>query len=81
MLYDIKKLTWDEKILEELDIPVQMLPEVKPSSCIYGYSDKSLFGEELPIAGAAGDQQAALFGHAVLIKVMLRILMEPDVSY
>ncbi len=68
MLYDIKKLTWDEKILEELDIPVQMLPEVKPSSCIYGYSDKSLFGEELPIAGAAGDQQAALFGQCCFNK-------------
>ncbi len=62
MLYDIKKLTWDEKILAELDIPVQMLPEVKPSSCIYGYSDRSLFGDAIAIAGAAGDQQAALFG-------------------
>jgi glycerol kinase len=62
MLYDIKRLTWDEKILAELDIPVQMLPEVKPSSCIYGYSDRSLFGDAIPIAGAAGDQQAALFG-------------------
>ncbi len=62
MLYDIKELKWDEKILRELDIPKSMLPEVKPSSCIYGYSDKSLFGEEIPIAGAAGDQQAALFG-------------------
>jgi glycerol kinase len=62
MLYDIKKLSWDEKILAELDIPVQMLPEVKPSSCIYGYSDRSLFGDAIPIAGAAGDQQAALFG-------------------
>ncbi len=62
MLYDIKKLTWDEKILAELDIPVQMLPEVKPSSSIYGYSDRSLFGDAIAIAGAAGDQQAALFG-------------------
>lgn len=62
MLYDIRRLTWDEKILEELDIPVQMLPEVKPSSCIYGYSDRALFGEAIAIAGAAGDQQAALFG-------------------
>jgi glycerol kinase len=62
MLFDIKRLAWDEKILQELDIPVSMLPEVKPSSCIYGYSDRSLFGEEIPISGAAGDQQAALFG-------------------
>ena len=62
MLYDIRRLAWDEKLLEELDIPVQMLPEVKPSSCIYGYSDRSLFGEAIAIAGAAGDQQAALFG-------------------
>jgi len=62
MLFDIKKLTWDEKILEELDIPMAMLPEVKPSSCIYGYTDRSLFGDAIAIAGAAGDQQAALFG-------------------
>ncbi len=68
MLYDIKKLTWDEKILEELDIPVQMLPEVKPSSCIYGYSDRSLFGDAIAIAGAAGDQQAALFGQCCFSK-------------
>lgn len=68
MLYDIKKLAWDEKILAELNIPVQMLPEVKPSSCVYGYADKSLLGEELPIAGAAGDQQAALFGQCCFDK-------------
>ena len=68
MLFDIKKLTWDEKLLEELDIPVQMLPEVKPSSCIYGYSDRSLFGDAIAIAGAAGDQQAALFGQCCFSK-------------
>lgn len=68
MLFDIKKLTWDEKILEELDIPRQMLPEVKPSSFIYGHSDRALFGEEIPIAGAAGDQQAALFGQCCFTK-------------
>ncbi len=62
MLFDIRRLTWNDKLLEELDIPKRMLPEVKPSSGIYGYSDASLFGEEIPIAGAAGDQQAALFG-------------------
>ncbi len=68
MLFDIHKLTWDEKILEELGIPKSMLPQVKPSSCIYGYSDRSLFGEEIPIAGAAGDQQAALFGQCCFTK-------------
>jgi glycerol kinase len=62
MLFDIRELTWDKRILEELDIPLEMLPEVKPSSCVYGYTDRTLFGEEIPIAGAAGDQQAALFG-------------------
>ena len=62
MLYDIKSLSWDKKLLEELDIPCKMLPEVKPSSHVYGYADHSLFGEEIAIAGAAGDQQAALFG-------------------
>jgi glycerol kinase len=68
MLYDIKKLNWDEKILTELDIPKVMLPEVKPSSCIFGYTDRSLFGEEIAIAGAAGDQQAALFGQCCFTK-------------
>lgn len=55
MIFDIKKLTWDKEILAELNIPYAMLPEVKPSSCIYGYTDKTLFGEEIPISGAAGD--------------------------
>lgn len=68
MLFDIKKLTWDIKLLEELDIPIQMLPEVKPSSCVYGYADKVLFGEEIAIAGAAGDQQSALFGQCCFSK-------------
>ncbi|KQC08549.1 MAG: glycerol kinase [Smithella sp. SDB] len=64
MLYNIKKLKWDKKILKELDIPESMLPDVKPSSAIYGYTDSRLFGVEIPIAGDAGDQQAALFGQA-----------------
>ena len=51
-----------EEILKELDIPASMLPEAKPSSCIYGKTESSFFGGEIPIAGAAGDQQAALFG-------------------
>ncbi|MGN0399113.1 MAG: glycerol kinase GlpK [Blautia sp.] len=62
LLYNINELKWDEDILKELDIPMSMLPEVKPSSCIYGMTDPSLLGGEIPIAGAAGDQQSALFG-------------------
>jgi glycerol kinase len=64
MLYNIKDLKWDEKILKELDIPASMLPEVKPSSAVYGNTDARIFGVEIPIAGDAGDQQAALFGQA-----------------
>ena len=60
MLFNIKDLCWDEEILNELNIPRCMLPEVKPSSCVYGTTD--YFGGEVKIAGAAGDQQAALFG-------------------
>lgn len=62
MLFNIQKLEWDEDILKELDIPRCMLPEAKPSSCIYGETDPSWFGGPIPVAGAAGDQQAALFG-------------------
>ena len=62
MLFNINTLEWDEDILSEMNIPGCMLPEAKPSSYIYGYSDVSFFGGEIPIAGAAGDQQAALFG-------------------
>ncbi len=62
MLFNIHTRTWDEDILKLFDIPVCMLPEVKPSSCIYGYTDETLIGGSIPIAGAAGDQQAALFG-------------------
>lgn len=62
MLFDIHKLQWDEQILKKLSIPRCMLPQVRPSSCIYGVSDETIIGGEIPIAGAAGDQQAALFG-------------------
>jgi len=62
MLFNIIDLKWDEDILRELRIPACMLPEVKPSSCVYGETDPALFGQAVPIAGAAGDQQAALFG-------------------
>ena len=62
LLFNIHTLEWDEEILKILDIPRQMLPEVKPSSCVYGNTEARIFGEEVPIAGAAGDQQCALFG-------------------
>ncbi len=62
MLFNIQKLQWDDEILKELNIPKCMLPEAKPSSCVYGETDSTIFGGPIPIAGAAGDQQAALFG-------------------
>ena len=62
MLFNINTLEWDDEILKELDIPKCMLPEPKPSSCIYGEADPSYLGGPIPISGAAGDQQSALFG-------------------
>lgn len=63
MLFNIKTLNWDQTILKELDIPIDMLPEVKPSNGDFGYTDKNTFGgAQIPIAGILGDQQAALFG-------------------
>ena len=62
MLFDIHRLCWDDEILKKLDIPKEMLPQVKPSSYIYGYTKDCMIGNNIPIAGAAGDQQAALFG-------------------
>ena len=62
MLFNINTLTWDDEILAELNIPKCMLPEAKPSSCIYGNADSAFLGGPITIAGAAGDQQAALFG-------------------
>ena len=64
MLFNINTLTWDEDILKRMDIPASMLPKPMPSSCIYGHTDAQFFGAPIPIAGAAGDQQAALFGQA-----------------
>ncbi len=64
MMFNIHTLKWDTDLLKLLDIPEQMLPTPKPSSCIYGYTDASFLGAEIPIAGAAGDQQCALFGQA-----------------
>lgn len=62
MLFNINTLEWDEEILAELNIPKCMLPAPKPSSCVYGNTDSQFLGGEIPIGGAAGDQQAALFG-------------------
>lgn len=62
MLFNINTLQWDDDILAELNIPKCMLPEAKPSSCIYGEADPCFFGGPVPIGGAAGDQQSALFG-------------------
>ncbi|HIW93087.1 MAG TPA: glycerol kinase GlpK [Candidatus Flavonifractor merdipullorum] len=62
MLYNIFELKWDEELLDLMGIPASMLPEVKPSSCVYGESDPSIFGSPIKIGGAAGDQQCALFG-------------------
>ena len=73
MLFNIKDLQWDSRILAELDIPLAMLPEVKPSSCVYGHTDPHTFGgAAIPIAGDAGDQQAALFGQACFSEGMAK---------
>lgn len=64
LAFNIHTLSWDKELLELLRIPESMLPEVRPSSCVYGETDPALFGGPIPIAGCAGDQQAALFGQA-----------------
>ncbi|HOZ62295.1 MAG TPA: glycerol kinase GlpK [Smithellaceae bacterium] len=72
MLFNIKDLKWDEEILKELDIPASMLPAVKPSSFVYGMTDAKILGGAIPIAGDAGDQQAALFGQACYAPGMVK---------
>ena len=67
-MFNINTLEWDDEILEELDIPRCMLPQVKESSEIYGETDPSFFGGRIPVSGAAGDQQSALFGQACFEK-------------
>ena len=62
MIFNIHDLCWDKELLELLDIPECILPEVKPSSCVYGKTEFEFYGGEIPIAGAAGDQQCAVFG-------------------
>ena len=64
MLFNINTLEWDQEILDLLDVPKAMLPKPMPSSCVYGQTATSYFGGHIPIAGAAGDQQSALFGQA-----------------
>ena len=68
MIYNIHDLSWDKELLKLFDIPESMLPEVLPSSGVFGYTKPSLFGCEVPIAGVAGDQQAALFGQCCFDK-------------
>ncbi|MDO4302525.1 MAG: glycerol kinase GlpK [Bacillota bacterium] len=68
MLYDIHNLCWDEQLLSLFHIPASMLPAVKPSSCVYGETESSVLGGKIPIAGIAGDQQAALFGQCCFEK-------------
>ena len=68
MLFNINTLNWDKEILKEMNIPSSMLPEIKPSSFVYGESDASIFGAPIKIAGAAGDQQCALFGQTCFNK-------------
>lgn len=73
LMYNIHDLQWDEELLDILTIPKSMLPEVRPSSEVYGHTEASLFfGAAVPIAGAAGDQQAALFGQACFDKGMVK---------
>ncbi len=68
MLFDIEELEWDDELLDLFDVPPHILPDVKESSEIYGYTKRSLFGREIPICGCLGDQQAALFGQTCFEK-------------
>lgn len=62
MLFNIHELCWDKELMELMQIPESMLPEVRDSSCVYGYTEAEIFGSPVPVGGAAGDQQSALFG-------------------
>lgn len=64
LMFNITALKWDDEILNEFNIPSNILPQVKPSSCVYGYTKSNIFGGAIPVAGIAGDQQAALFGQS-----------------
>ncbi len=80
MIYNIFDLKWDDDLLNMLDIPRSLLPMVKESSEIYGYTDSSVFGANVPISGIAGDQQAATFGQLCFEKGMAKILTAQVVS-
>lgn len=68
MIFNIKELKWDEELLQQMKIPISMLPKTLPSSGIFGYTEEKLLGERIPISGVAGDQQAALFGQCCFEK-------------
>lgn len=72
LAFNIKTLTWDDELLEIIDIPAKILPEVKSSSEVYGVTQKDIFGGEIPISGIAGDQQAALFGQMCIKPGMVK---------
>ena len=72
MLFNIKTLSWDDELLELFDIPKSILPDVRESSEVYGFTDKSIFNTKIPISGIAGDQQAALFGQLCTEKGMVK---------
>ena len=72
MLFNIKRLDWDDELLELFDIPESVLPEVRESSEVYGYTKRELLGAEIPVSGNAGDQQAALFGQAAFEAGMVK---------
>ncbi len=72
MLFNIQTLEWDEELLKLMDIPVEMMPKVMPSSMIYDYTPNTFFGSDIPLAGIAGDQQAALFGQMCLKEGMVK---------
>src|SRR5262249_57552417 len=72
LLYDIRKQRWDEEILKKLRLPSGLLPEVKSSSEVYAETDPDLLGAPIPIAGNAGDQQAALYGQACFKPGMMK---------
>jgi glycerol kinase len=72
LLFNIHTLEWDRELLGYFGVPAEMLPEVKPSSGLFGYTDSSVFGTSLPVAGIAGDQQAALFGQMCIEEGMVK---------
>ena len=80
LLFNINTLEWDEELCRILDIPMSILPEAKPSSCIYGEADPEFFGGPVLIAGAAGDQQAALFGQTCFHRARRRTRTGRDAS-